>query len=40
MVLCEETVRERSGLGPHRDLGALGSDRHPGLRVSLLVCLA
>uniref|UniRef100_A0A1Y7VNS5 Centrosomal protein 72 n=1 Tax=Mus musculus TaxID=10090 RepID=A0A1Y7VNS5_MOUSE len=21
LVLCEETVRERSGLGPHRDLG-------------------
>lgn len=26
LVLCEETVRERSGLGPHRDLGACGDD--------------
>lgn len=26
LVLCEETVRERSGLGPHRDLGTCGTD--------------
>lgn len=26
LVLCEETVRERSGLGPHRDLGACEDD--------------
>lgn len=35
LVLCEETVRERSGLGPHRDLGTWGTDRHQEFRVSL-----
>ncbi|KAK7812702.1 hypothetical protein U0070_011092 [Myodes glareolus] len=30
LVLCEETVRERSGLGPHRDLAELRSLSIPG----------
>ncbi|KAM6157043.1 centrosomal protein of 72 kDa [Erethizon dorsatum] len=30
LVLCEDTVRERSGLGPHRDLAELQSLAIPG----------